>query len=212
MFWRQFPEYEHYWVIEHDVRYTGAWHELFDAFADSRADLLGTTLVRYADCPQWQWWRTLALADGDVPRERALRGFFPVYRISARALAGLHEAYVAGCRGHMETLMPTVISLQGLVLEDIGGSGPFVRSGNQERFYTNDPTSESLAPGSFVYRPILEAPGVVPGKLWHPVKTPEPPLLRWVNHALRWGYIAGRQALLSIHRRLQSNVADRRQP
>ena len=57
-----------------------------------------------------------------------------------------------------------------MVIEDLGGDGQFVRPGNVNRWYTSTLTSQNLAPGSFVARPIRFRPGWKPNKLWHPVK------------------------------------------
>src|SRR5579871_1591844 len=37
-FYRKFPHYEHYWIIEYDVYYSGNWREIFDALKTSKAD------------------------------------------------------------------------------------------------------------------------------------------------------------------------------
>jgi len=58
-FYRMYPDYEHYWRVEYDVRFYGNWTDLFDYFADNNADLLTTTLYRYAIRPEWMWWNSL---------------------------------------------------------------------------------------------------------------------------------------------------------
>ena len=63
-----------------------------------------------------------------------------------------------------------------MVIEDFGGNGEFVRPGNANRWYTSTLTSQTLAPGSFVARPIRFRPGFKPNTLWHPVKR------RFVRH------------------------------
>jgi hypothetical protein len=185
MFYRQQPHYRYYWLVEYDVRFTGSWQTLFGAFESNDADLLGTSLVRYAECPNWSHWRSLVVPPDDVQHDDRIRGFFPVYRLSNDALACLHEAYQRGCGGHMETLVPTVLNRAGLRLEDIGGDGAFVSPHNVNRFYSNQRTSNELSPGTFVYRPARTEPGDQPDTLWHPVKPKEALPMRLANRMLR---------------------------
>jgi hypothetical protein len=67
--------------------------------------------------------------------------------------------------------MPTLLSRAGFELEDIGGNGSFTKPGNINRFYQNTPISDSYAPGTFVFRPVRNAPGSKSNTLWHPVKS-----------------------------------------
>jgi hypothetical protein len=163
------PDYSRYWFIEYDVVYTGAWSELFDAFDRSNADVVGTTLVPYNRISNWYWWDTFNPAP-DLEPSAWLRGFFPIIRLSREALDFLDDGYRAGWSGHFEAVVPTLAHHRGLKIEDIGGDGPFVRTENYNRFYTNTPGRDTLFPGTFVYRPVRARPGFRSGKLYHPVK------------------------------------------
>ncbi len=185
LFYRQQNHYKHYWLIEYDVRYSGSWRQFLEAFDSSDADLLGTSLMRYPEFPRWSHWQSLGIPSMNLKVDDALRGFFPVYRLSNDALACLDEVYGQGARGHMETLVPTALEQSGLRLEDIGGDGVFVKPGNVNRFYTNQRTSNQLSPGTFVYRPARTAAGEEPNRLWHPVKPPESVPMRLVNRVYR---------------------------
>ncbi|MEQ8968463.1 MAG: DUF3405 domain-containing protein [Azospirillaceae bacterium] len=168
------PHYKHYWLIEYDVRFTGDWRALFDHFADDDAALLATTLHHHATNPRWHHWRSIAipqatLAEGGEPRR--IRGFFPFYRLSAEGAECLDSAMRAGWDGIYEVTWPTILAHAGLVIEDIGGDGPFVRPENVNRFYQNNPGIDTLAPGTFVYRPMLRrVRETARAALWHPVK------------------------------------------
>ena len=164
------PEYAHYWIVEYDVRFSGSWAKLLLSFKDSPADLLGTTMHRHDVNPRWENWRGIVAPEGKPHPRTLLRGFFPIYRLSGRACAALDNAYRKGWSGHFECVMPTVLSRAGLVLEDMGGEGEFVRPGNENRFYRNNRASNDLAPGSFVFRPVITRAGGAPDMLWHPVK------------------------------------------
>ena len=169
------PWYAHYWVIDHDVRFSGSWSQVLSRFADNGADLLGTTLVRHDFDPYWEYWDSVIPCGDALPRSQWLRGFFPLYRMSAQASRLLDDAYRDGWGGHYEATMPTILAQAGLRIEDIGGNGPFTAAANRGRFYENTPLDANLSPGSLVSRPIRLMAGERPGLLWHPVRTPNRP-------------------------------------
>jgi hypothetical protein len=169
-FYRHNPNYDRYWIVEYDVRYTGSWLQFFSYFDGYHAALLTTSVVRYEETPTWPWWSSMVLADATIEKRDFLRGFFPVYRLSNEALSQLDRDYRKGSRGHYECLVPTLLGRAGLEIEDIGGDGRFVRAANVNRFYRNRPANHNFAPGTFVFRPRMYRPGDEPDKLWHPVK------------------------------------------
>lgn len=171
LFRKKEPAYEHYWFIEYDVRFTGAWSTFFKAWESSDADLLATSVASPREAPDWPLWRSLEHPDRTVSQHAVIRAFLPLCRLSARALDAVEEEYAHGLTGHSEVSLPTALRLNGLSIEDIGGSGPWVAEGNENRFYTSTPAEKSLAPGSFVFRPAMPSPGKQPNRLWHPVKS-----------------------------------------
>ena len=170
------PDYDHYWVVEYDVEFSGRWADLFSAFSDNRSDLLCTNMHRFETNPTWGWWKSLVWPVG--PRPELVRGFFPLARLSARAVDALIVAGQRGVDGIYELVWPTVLNHEGFTIEDIGGNGPFVRPENINRWYTSTLTDQELAPGSFVSRPIRSRPGWKRNTLWHPVKR------RFVRHVM----------------------------
>lgn len=162
-------DFDFYWFLEYDVRYTGNWSELFDAFENNTADLLGTTLLTYEDFPEWSHWTTFEPPD-ELPKQAWLRGFFPICRLSSAAVKVLDGAYQAGFAGHYECIWPTELKRQGLSIEDIGGDGEYVEPENINRYYTNNRLSHFLNPGTFAFRPPRFRAGRTPNKIWHPVK------------------------------------------
>lgn len=184
-FFRHHPDYEHYWAIEYDVRFSGDWGLLFGAFADDPADLLGTTLYRYPFNPDWVNWRSL-IAPAPLAPPAMIRAFIPIYRISRRGLIELDRAYRNGWGGHCEVTVPTILGQAGMRLEDIGGDGEFVAPGNVNRFYRNTPKTRDHFPGSMTFRPVMTSPGAEPNLLWHPVK-------------VRQGMVTGRRRIM-VHR------------
>lgn len=177
--------YDRYWVVEYDVEFTGAWRDFFEAFRTNGSDLLGTTLHPYRVLPEFHWWDAVE-APGSLVREDLHRGFFPVMRITEEGLRALDGAYSDGWSGHCEVVLPTALLRDGARIEDIGGEGPFVRPGNENRFYTNTPWRTGLGPGTFIYRPARRWPGLTPGKLWHPVKPTEGRLSQYLALAKDW--------------------------
>lgn len=175
-FFRDRPHYDHYWIVECDVRFGGNWSDLFEELSTSDADLLSTTVQTYADNPGWAHWHTLASGGDEVPIERRVKGFIPFGRISRGLLALCDARYREGWSGHSEVLWPTIASEAGLRVEDIGGNSRFTPAARRGRLYINTPGDWSLFPGTFVYRPCfadrdLSGPtSRFPGWLWHPVK------------------------------------------
>lgn len=169
-FWEAHPDYDYYWLVEHDVVFTGAWGDFFDHFTGSEADLLATNIFRRSSGYDWPPWKSLrspyALTD-----EQQIRAFYPLYRISVRALEALVEEYGRGWTGHYECTLATALNYRGLTIEDIGGDGEFVAPANRNRFYTSTPSNAYLSPGTFVFRPTMEKPGDRANTLWHPVKS-----------------------------------------
>ncbi len=163
------PEHDHYWVVEYDVRYTGAWEALLSAFAPHPHDLITCHLRRFADEPRWYWWDSLHHPHLAIPRNEWWRSFNVIYRISNRALRFLHESFIDGWRGHSEVTLPTLLHHGGYALLDFGGNSPFALPGGKNRFYT----SRSFGVGGFGtvrYRPARAAAGWRRNKLYHPVK------------------------------------------
>ncbi len=168
-FFRHHPDYAYYWVVEYDVRFSGDWGEFFEELNQSDADLLCTTLTRAIDLPDWFHWSTL---DVDLARDRYVRGFFPIYRMSKAGFAFLDNAYRQGAAGHYEGVIPSLFLSNGFKVEDIGGEGEFVPDHRRGRFYTNNRLTHYLNPGSFVFRPVRFNVGQQSNLLWHPVKQP----------------------------------------
>jgi hypothetical protein len=174
-FYNQHPDYEFYWIVEYDVRYTGSWSDLFQELRSSDADLLATTVMERTECPDWFWWAKHA---DQLRLERLFRVFMPFCRISNRALAAIHEWYQKGGSGHPEWVWPSVCKTAGFRLEDIGGAGRYTPEHRRHKHYFNSPQENSLSPGTFVFRPTFKHEKILAhglkftGRpmLWHPIK------------------------------------------
>lgn len=196
MFADAYPAKEFYWFIEYDVVFSGDWREFIMSFADRDSDLIATTLIRYREIPDWKIWRSIVAPEANsLGEEEMLRSFLPVCRFSARALDTLRSQLAAGWSGHPEALVASLLLHEGYFVEDLGGTGEFVRPENYGRFYSNTPSNPDLSPGTFVFRPKMERAGDLPNMLWHPVKSDKvavwdtPPsrlvrLRRWASQKL----------------------------
>src|SRR6266542_3480950 len=51
-------QYDKYWFVEYDVRYTGSWSSLFASFREFDHDLVTSHIRRFAEEPHWPWWKT----------------------------------------------------------------------------------------------------------------------------------------------------------
>lgn len=165
------PQYAQLWAIEYDVHYEGDWGRFFAHFAQSPADLLTTTIYCQRETPRKELkppFRSPAFAT--YPEAERLRAFLPIFRLSRDGFAAIDAAYRAGAGGHYELTWPTILDRSGLVLEDIGGDGAWVRPENVDRFYFNTKASFSMQPGTFVFRPGFTRVLARPDTLWHPVK------------------------------------------
>ena len=164
------PRFDHYWLMEYDVRFTGHWMQFFQHFTPSRSDLLATTVFDYAFRPTWDNWQTLKSPER-IPEESRVRALLSLCRVSNAALRAVHEAYCEGWSGHYEVTIPTILKSRGLTLEDFGGSGRYVAPGNHNRFYLNTPDMAGLAPGTFTAAPnAIATQGYPANRLWHPIK------------------------------------------
>ncbi len=170
-FYRTHDAYEHIWFVEHDVRYAGSWADFLAHFNGNAADLVSCHIRRWEHEPQWFWWDSLSCQGANFPEEERIRAFLPVQRLSDRACRAIQAALESGWTGHSEAVIPTALARAGLVLDDIGGDGPFVSPGNRHRFYSSaDSEDGRLTSGSMRFRP----PHIIWGRrrnwLYHPIK------------------------------------------
>ena len=116
-------KHQMYWLVEDDVLFTGKWNELVSEIIADKTDLLCSHIAGYKDIPNWTWWPTLkapetAIRNSD-PSKLVKKGFFPIYRISARALVKILDYQRKGWSGHFEVLMPTILTYAGYSLADL---------------------------------------------------------------------------------------------
>ena len=169
-FFQDNPRFDHYWLIEYDVRFSGNWHVFFDYFNTVKEGFLTSHIRSHADEPKWTWW-SLRHPQKSIPISERLRSFNPIYRISNPALVSLHQSLQDGWCGHQEVVMPTLLSYNGFHLRDFGGRGRFTSPDTVNKFYfsANDQFG-NLDRGTMRYRPLFLRVGWRKNKLYHPVK------------------------------------------
>ena len=167
-------QFDYYWFIEYDVRFTGDWQALFQHFEQSDADFIASHIMRYSNLPSWFWWKSLSHPKEGITNAEKLRSYNPIYRISWRALQHIDRMQKKGWVGHNEVLIPTLLHHAGFKLRDFGGIGEFVETADYNRFYLDpgpEPDHNVTDGGSFRYHPPCHFMWFRPrNKLYHPVK------------------------------------------
>jgi len=171
-FYVDMPDYDYYWVIEYDVRFSGEWQIFFDSFQAVKNDFLTSHIRSYAEEPDWYWW-DLNHPRKSIPLDKRIHSFNPIYRISKEALLFLHGELKSGWRGHNEVAMPTLLHHNGFTIQEISGRGKFTVPGMENKFYSSydSDSSGSLSSGTLRYRPAFWRYRNEKNKLYHPVKT-----------------------------------------
>jgi hypothetical protein len=166
-FYDRYPGFDYYWLVEYDVVFSGAWKDFFDAFRNRDEDLLCSHLRTYSDEPDWYWWYAIEPSVGmTLGNSDLVRGFLPVTRLSRPGFECLKNAVSSGWCGFHENLIPTLFSVSGLSLLDIGGDGPYTSPELTERFYGGSSDHN----GSMRWDPPILLPGFRKNFLYHPVK------------------------------------------
>jgi hypothetical protein len=170
-FYHAHPEYDYYWVVEYDVRYTGDWDQFITSFLNFDHDLITAHIRRYAQENRWCWWNTLQHPSKVIARQKYLRSLNVIYRLSNKALAYLHSAHTDGWRGHPEATIPTLLLEAGFRLLDMGGEGEFTLPEFRNRFYTSWTTASGRFSPFGTLRDLPARPrlGRSPNKLYHPI-------------------------------------------
>ncbi len=136
------------------------------------ADLLAIHMTEYRRCPEWYWWGRMQGELATLDRRFLRKAFFPLYRISARALDVLDRAYRAGGWVHHEIFVPTLLGRNGMRMMDLRSLAQ--ATGRARPWYTGTISDNGqMSSGSFRYRPAFLPLRLVLGRqaeLYHPVK------------------------------------------
>lgn len=170
-FYQMNPSYDFYWFIEYDTRFSGNWKYFFTYFDHIHKDFITSQIRRPPDEPGWHWWR-LVHPSNQIPSTERLASFNPIYRISNKALAYLHQSMEDGWRGHSEVLMPSLLSGNNFTLMDFGKNDTLVPGNNHANFYSTCLSGRRSKTNNYTvrYRPYFLIWGLRKNKLYHPVK------------------------------------------
>lgn len=159
-FFLSHPNYEYYWCIEDDVAFTGKWNHFFENLSEGRPfDFITSHIRQYHQMPDWAWWDSLRVPHDEMASEDMLNSFNPIYRISNHALQYIDRKLKAGCRGHHEVLLPSLLSRGGFSLADLSA---------QENELT--PALSFCTLATMRYKPVFVMTGSYKNLLYHPVK------------------------------------------
>ncbi|MDD1684074.1 MAG: DUF3405 domain-containing protein [Methanoregula sp.] len=191
-FYLSHREYNYYWVIEFDVRYTGDWGSLLNSYGAFDHDLIACHIRQINDEPDWWWWDSFGHPAKTIDWTGYLRSINVIYRISNRALLLVNDAQQDGWRGHPEVLIPTLLHHNGCKLLDFGGDGKFTLPDLRNTFYTSGSTRDGVPSpfGTYRWKPSRAKAGMCRNKMYHPVKPRsmmEQPVER-VRFFVRWSW------------------------
>ena len=169
-FAEKYTQYDFYFVIEYDVRFTGDWRKVFEYLADKEEDFFTCHIRRHACEPDWPWWASISHPAEKIETDKLIRSFNPIYRISRDALKYIGDCHRDGWKGHHEVLLPTLLSRE-FTIRDFGGGGEFVHVEDIGKFY-RDSSGFKLEDGSVRWRPSHALICLQPRNLLvHPVKS-----------------------------------------
>jgi len=85
-----FPEYDFYWQTEYDIFCNGSYKPFFEQYKDDSADLIiqESALNSEKTIEEWFWYKK---TDWIYKNTKKYRSFFPIERLSARAIDFLYE-------------------------------------------------------------------------------------------------------------------------
>ena len=170
-FYRQHPEYDYYWLIEYDVRFSGNWNGFFSFFQDKDEDFWAAHVEVKEDNPDWMRWHEIELKNIPLNHSMLLRSFNPICRFSNRAFALLHSRCLLGDRGHNELLMPTLFRYFKLKIADFGGTGRFTYKDHPNLYYIYGDTDTENDKCTHRYTPSHNDSVIkYHNMIYHPVK------------------------------------------
>ena len=108
-FFKENQEYDYYWLVEDDVRFSGEWKDFFNCFASNTSDFLSSVFETKEENPNWYWWTYLKAGENAISEDKLLRSFNPIYRLSHQALVCIDGHLREGWMGHHEVLFPTLL-------------------------------------------------------------------------------------------------------
>jgi hypothetical protein len=174
-FFRGNPDFDFYWIIENDVRFTGSWNSLITELSASNADLLCSYVTTFNQNPSWMHWASFLSGSETMKKEDLVRAFFPVSRLSNRLMRAIDGRCQDGWAGQYEVLWTTIARVIGGKIEEIGGVGSAVPAERRGKYYYYSMSPQGLFLSTFAAWPLYSTKSAFhrispPNILWHPVK------------------------------------------
>ncbi|SDB74754.1 DUF3405 domain-containing protein [Belnapia rosea] len=173
-FWRDHPQYQAYWFVEYDVRFTGKWGDFMEIMDQSKADLVCSLVSKYKIGSEWPHWGSFQPGESGIESGKMMSAFLPVCRASSAMMEALNAFGINGGAGHVEAIWGSVANAAGLSIEEIGGSGSFTPVERRGKFYNFADIPGVGRIGNFGAWPFYsDRSGFIHRKknlLWHPVK------------------------------------------
>jgi hypothetical protein len=193
-------DYDNYWFIEFDVRYTGDWGLFLQSFEPFPHDFIASHIRHYREEPLWHWWDTLRHPIKTIDRDNCLRSFNVIFRISNRALGYIDREQRDGWQGFNEVSLPTLLHHGGYRIMDFGGDGDFTPPELRNKTYTSHGLKNGLLNPfcTLCWRPSRDKTGRHRNKLYHSIKPrsmQEPPgdrlhyLYTWMRNFVRYSLL-----------------------
>lgn len=170
-FYHRYPDYDHYWLIEYDVRFNGDWRIFFSFFKDKDEDFITSHIKNVEEEPDWIRWHEIEMVNLRIDKSMLLKSFNPICRFSRKSLQLLHERCLLGDRGHNELLMPTLFQYYKLKMADFGGEGRHIYQDYPNLFYCQNPADKEDEKCTHRFRPAhKEEELALRNMIYHPIK------------------------------------------
>lgn len=182
-FYLTHPNYEHYWICEYDVEFSGDWNILFDYFKDKSADLIANHIKSKYEFDDYYWThyynKMIWFNDLTINPFNIVSSFNPFFRISNRAIKYLAEVELRENYGFFEIFMPTVLKDKGFEIKKFGGRLNEYSYDKEDLFVIGDAMDKRFwhniardVRDSFTAKIIPRKDINVKNKLWHKVMEP----------------------------------------
>lgn len=171
-FFNSKSSYDNYWSIEYDVEFLGDWSCFFNRAYGILGDFVSCHLQCYLHNPSWYWWKSYHCKNPqyDIPINKRIRSFNPIYRISKEALRFLDFVLKNGVSGHHEVVIPSLLYHNKFKISDFGGFSDISLKHKNDGLYINK--SKFSLYGSMQHIPFSNLSCFVEWEnvLVHPVK------------------------------------------
>jgi hypothetical protein len=126
---------DYLWIVDARVLWEDMEEEFQLYFEESNADLLATEIRTFREEPQWTWWKSLISPSNPNSFSECVAAALSLARLSRDAAKVIIKGIEDGWSGHPEGVIPTLVNMAGLVIEDIGGTGSFTPPDRIGRWY-----------------------------------------------------------------------------